>query len=381
VATTSYPLIQRSSSGIFVRRLNHALSKSFDIETVCPDSSFPHSGGAYGLRYAPKRLQVLFHEPGGLPVAIKTKPFLLAFLPFFAVSLFAFSVIRFFRVDAVIAHWSLSGFVLGLVNSMFRKPMITVFHGSDANNIDKSKLNRLFAYVSIRFSSRVVGVSQAIVDDLADAFPRYSHKAVLIPNGVDEALLSVSPTKESFTVDVLTIANLNPLKGVGDLIEAFAQIEPDLGARLSIVGDGPERELLIDKAQNLGISNIVFFKGMVPPIQIEEQFARSAIFVLASYAEGRPSVILEAMASQTPVVASSLSGIIELITDNRNGLLFQPGDIQTLSQKIRSLIVDKAKRERLAASGRKTIIEARLTWRHTAEKYKTIFYDLGVVFD
>jgi len=159
------------------------------------------------------------------------------------------------------------------------------------------------------------------------------------------------------------------------LIGALA--EPGLEqARLTIVGDGPQRQALKRQAESLGLKERVVFAGLAAPEAIPGLLAEANAFVLASVFEGRPNVVLEAMAAGLPVVASRIDGVTELVEDNVTGLLFEAGDLAGLAKRLRRLAEDEALRRRLGAAGRQSIVDRGLTWERTAEAYLRLFRDV-----
>ena len=100
------------------------------------------------------------------------------------------------------------------------------------------------------------------------------------------------------------------------------------------------------------------------------------VFVLASHSEGRPNVILEAMAAALPVVASDIPGVNELVEHGHTGLLFRPGVIEELTQHLLALARDAMLRDRLGRAGRGSILQRQLRWRATAEQYDRLYTTL-----
>ena len=99
---------------------------------------------------------------------------------------------------------------------------------------------------------------------------------------------------------------------------------------------------------------------------------RADALVLASYQEGRPNVVLEAMAARLPVIASDIPGTTELVSHNETGLLFQPGDVEGLAAQIDSLRDDLALRSRLGEAGRAFVVENELNWT-TGQRYARLY--------
>jgi colanic acid/amylovoran biosynthesis glycosyltransferase len=151
---------------------------------------------------------------------------------------------------------------------------------------------------------------------------------------------------------IISVGRLSAEKGQAGLLEAFAAVAGDHGGvELVLIGDGPERELLQSRAAALGIGDMVTFAGRCGEMETIEQIARSDILVLSSFMEGLPIVLMEAMAVGTPVIASRVAGIPELVEDGKSGLLFTPSDWDALADCIRRLLENDALRAKLARAG------------------------------
>jgi glycosyltransferase involved in cell wall biosynthesis len=151
---------------------------------------------------------------------------------------------------------------------------------------------------------------------------------------------------------VLFVGRLAAAKGLPILLEAVAKVE---GATLDIAGDGPDRSMLEEKARSLSLSDRVRFIGYQSQQQVLELLKRTDVFVLSSFAEGVPVVLMEAMAAGIPVVTTRIAGIPELVHDEHSGLLVSPGDTDAAANAIRRLLDDPDLRNRYAAAGREKI--------------------------
>ena len=123
----------------------------------------------------------------------------------------------------------------------------------------------------------------------------------------------------------------NGAKGYDLLLRALALL--DGRAHLEIVGDGPRRGEYEALARELGVEERVRFAGLRPKAELAERMRSSDLFVLASRFENNPCVVLEAMASGLPVVATRVGGLRELV-DERSGLLAEPSDPESLAKRI-----------------------------------------------
>lgn len=156
---------------------------------------------------------------------------------------------------------------------------------------------------------------------------------------------------------VLFIGRLDAVKGVPVLLEAFAALRatvPD--ARLTLVGDGPDRAGL--EAQAAGLGDAVRFTGYLTQQAVAAELDAHDVLVLPSFAEGVPMVLMEAMASRLPVVATRVGGVAELVEDGVSGFLVPPGDAASLAARLGDLLADPELCRRMGTAGR-TAVTAR----------------------
>jgi glycosyltransferase involved in cell wall biosynthesis len=147
---------------------------------------------------------------------------------------------------------------------------------------------------------------------------------------------------EPLTEEILYSGVLIPRKGIHHLINAFAHIAQEFPqSRLVLVGAAENRTYaasLQQQSRHLGLESRVDFVGSVSQLELAAQMHRSRVFVLPTYSEGLPRVVLEAMAVGIPVIASAVSGIPEIVQDGREGFLVEPGNEEALSARIRWLL-------------------------------------------
>lgn len=141
---------------------------------------------------------------------------------------------------------------------------------------------------------------------------------------------------------LLSVGRLAPEKNVDQTIEAFSLLPNQLKAHLVIVGNGTERERLEHLAENLGIKDKVTFTGFVPDEDMAAIYSLAHVFVTAGEAELQSLVTMEAMASGLPVIAIRAVALPELVHENENGFLFEPGDVTSFSSYIERLFTDDA---------------------------------------
>jgi glycosyltransferase involved in cell wall biosynthesis len=386
VVTTSYPLIPGSVSGVFVARLIESLPPSVFATVITPASHTTNAGCGMGrvaircFRYAPRRLQTLAHEPGGIPVALRTHTWAYLLLPGFLLAMLASCLRRGRSTDLIHANWAICGCVAGLAGKLLRVPVITTLRGDDVTRAQQSLTDRIILSLCLHWSHAVVTVSRSIETWIQQQYPHHTPKTCLIENGVEDVFLELPAGRDIAPGEprlrLLAVGSLIARKGVDQIIAALHRLPERGQTMLTIVGDGPEREHLLELARTLGLQRNVEFTGALTPSAIPREFARAHVFVLASHSEGRPNVILEAMAAALPVVASDIPGVNELVEHGHTGLLFRPGVIEELAQHLLALVRDATLRDRLGRAGRDFILQRQLRWRTTAAQYYRLYTTL-----
>ena len=172
---------------------------------------------------------------------------------------------------------------------------------------------------------------------------------------------------------ILFVGSLIPRKGVNFLIEAMAEIYEHWPAyQLLIVGEGEEEGKLRALTSKLNLEDHVHFLGNQSQAEVSQLMRESKLFVLPSVEEGQGVVLVEAMASGTPCVASAVGGIPDVIAGV--GCLVQPGSCADLSRGIGSLLVDDQLWQRYQNAGRKRVEEA-FSWDVLSESILKIYQE------
>jgi colanic acid/amylovoran biosynthesis glycosyltransferase len=151
---------------------------------------------------------------------------------------------------------------------------------------------------------------------------------------------------------LLFVGRVAAVKGLSVLLEAVAKLD---NVTLNVAGDGPDRALLEEKVRALNISSRVKFLGYQSQEQVRKLLEKADLFVMSSFAEGVPVVLMEAMAAGIPVVATRIAGIPELVHHGRSGLLVPPGDVSEMTVAVDRLLEDPDLRNQFAIAGRRDI--------------------------
>ncbi|MFQ4139091.1 glycosyltransferase family 4 protein [Nodosilinea sp. PGN35] len=197
-------------------------------------------------------------------------------------------------------------------------------------------------------------------------------KLKIVHCGVDPSLFE-TVTHQGPGKRLLYVGRLAAEKGLPVLLEALPELidlEPEL--ILTVVGDGADRALLEQQVSALGLQNHVRFLGYQSQSAVREHLKNTDIFVLPSFAEGIPVVLMEAMAAGVAVIATQVAGVSELVHSGINGYGVPPGDRQALSECISFLMKDADTRNRLGAAAR-TRVEQEFNVLTEVEKLYQLF--------
>jgi len=251
-------------------------------------------------------------------------------------------------------------------------PSVVKVHGSDLNVIARIPSVRAHLRALLPRATRLVAVSRALADELAALGVAREHIAV-VENGVDASLFHPRDRKEARAALGLPAAGrvavyvgrLVREKGLFELVDAMGSLPADL--TLVLVGDGVARGELEARAQPLGAR--VRFAGARPLDEVPRYLAAADLFVLPSWNEGTPNVLLEALACGRRVVATAVGGIPDVIASPALGELVPPKDAGALAAAIaRQAYADYAPSE-VAAVG------ARGGWAESARKLHDVLED------
>lgn len=155
---------------------------------------------------------------------------------------------------------------------------------------------------------------------------------------------------------LLYVGRLAAMKGLPLLFEALSQLKaryPEV--KLTVVGDGGEREEIKAIAQSLSLANQIDFVGYKSQAEVREYLQASDVFVLPSFAEGVPVVLMEAMAAGVPVLTTQIAGVPELVTHGNSGWLVPPGNVASLTEGLASLMDDADLRNRFGKAGQEKV--------------------------
>lgn len=185
------------------------------------------------------------------------------------------------------------------------------------------------------------------------------HKVIVLPLGVDTneyAPRPSPPRPPGAPFRLLSVGHLSPVKGFPLLIEAIHLLRAsNKNVELTLVGEGTVREELESLIRQLDLEEHVCLPGACNHDRVPEYLSQSDAFVMSSFLEGVPVVLMEAMAMGVPCVATRITGIPELIDPEIDGLLVVPGSAERLAEAIARLTDDRDLARRLGSAGREKV--------------------------
>ena len=250
------------------------------------------------------------------------------------------------RYDVLLATWAYpDGCASVLFAKTLGKPSVVKVHGSDVNVVAKTAVARRAMRAVLPRAEAMVTVSRPLGHEL-EQIGVPSEKIHLVPNGVDTQLFSPRDrdgARRELGVPkgrplILFVGRLEPQKGLGELLEAFAMVRakrPD--AILALIGDGVLRDEVQKKREAWG-GDALLAPGARPLAEVARWMTACDVFTLPSWNEGTPNVVLEALASGRPTVGSRVGGIPDVLADPKSGLLVPPKDARALADALGAAI-------------------------------------------
>jgi N-acetyl-alpha-D-glucosaminyl L-malate synthase BshA len=243
--------------------------------------------------------------------------------------------------------------------------IVTTLHGTDITLVGQHPSFHAITSFSILQSNGLTAVSDYLRDKTVSDFGVPEERIDVIPNFIDTDVwrpglepchrMKLAPNGEKI---VMHVSNFRAVKRVEDVVETFARLKVPQGARLIMVGDGPDRPRAAQRAAELGLKDQVMFLGK--HLAVEELLSCADLFLLPSETESFGLAALEAMACGTPVVASRTGGLPEVVEDGKCGFLLEIGDVEAMAEAGTRILTDDALQTRLARNGR-SIAESRFS--------------------
>ena len=383
VLTSTFPRWKDDDDPPFIFELCKRLKAHYQVHVLAPH--YPGTkteeilSGIYvkRFRYFINTLELLAYH-GGILSKLKHNPWQYSLLPFFFLGeLFALiRLIRRYRFHLIHAHWLIPQGLIAFLSCFLIKsspPLLCTSHGADLFGIQGTLLNKLKRFV-LSHSKAVTVVSRSMFDEVLKLYADLN-QIHIIPMGVDLKNRFVPPKTRASSESLLFVGRLVEKKGLRYLLDALPLIlERHPKICLRIAGDGPEKDNLKLRCDNLGISDHVHFLGAVKNDLLPELYSSSNVVVFPSVVagggdqEGFGLVLAEALGCECAVVATDLPALRDIIIDGKTGLVVSQKNIQQLAEKVILLLNDYELVRSLGREGRRFVLK-HFDWSIIERKY------------
>lgn len=257
-------------------------------------------------------------------------------------------------------------------------PIVTTLHGTDITLVGSHPFYKPAVTFSINKSDAVTAVSQSLKDDTLRLFD-IKNDIYVVPNFIDldkHNLNGFTDCQRGMMANddekiITHISNLRPVKRVQDVISIFYNIQKEMPAKLMFIGEGPEKEKVELRCQELGILDKVVFFGKSN--EIDKILCFSDLFLLPSQTESFGLAALEAMASGVPVISSNTGGVPEVNIHGESGFLSNVGDVKDMTKNALYILKDEARLKTFKANARKQSLKFDL--HAIVPQYEAIYED------
>jgi peptidoglycan/xylan/chitin deacetylase (PgdA/CDA1 family) len=231
----------------------------------------------------------------------------------------------------------------------------------------------------------IVAVSSAVKEQIVKTQGAKPSDFVVVYNGVDVSPNRDEPLKvesgiefEDESLNVCCLANVRPIKGQRDLIEAAGLVANEFpSVRFFLVGNHDvEKQYYADlqsRLTELGLDQVVTFTGELPPSQMVALLGSMDISVLSSLSEGMSNALLESMAAEKPVVATAVGGNPELVQHGKTGYLVPPRDPDSMAAALLKLLTEPELRREMGVNGR-TRVESEFSVARMVARYEDLLH-------
>lgn len=270
------------------------------------------------------------------------------------------------------------GIAAFLAKKLLKKPYVVWGRGSEVYLpwLFKNRISRLV----LRNADAVI----ALTEDMKTEMQKICNRdAYVIPNGIDlERFENLSRDEMRGKLQakageklVISVGRFRPEKGVRYLIEAMEIIrQKGQPVKLLLGGEGPEEENLKQLVEQLNLGSCINFIGQIPNEKVPQYMAAAHVFALSSLSEGFPNVVLEAMASGLPIVASKVGGLPEIIREGQNGFLVEPKNPEQIAERVLLFLNNDELTQRISRNNKQKVKE--YSWGSAVSRLERLYQSL-----
>ncbi len=287
--------------------------------------------------------------------------------------------------DVVHAHTWYADMAGLWIRTLYRIPLVVTLHSMEPLRPWKADqlgsgylLSTWIEMTAVEAADRVIAVSGQMREDILRHFAVDPARVVVIHNGIDPERFRRAARHDALDrygvrrPYVLFVGRITDQKGIFHLLEAAAKLPPDVQVVLcASAPDTPEIEARLRRAVEHH-PNVRWINSMVPVEEVVQLYSHAAVFACPSVYEPFGLINLEAMACETPVVASAVGGILEVVEDGTSGYLVPPGRPDDLAAALRRVLDDPVAARAMGQAGRRRV-EERFSWASVAARTEALY--------
>jgi glycogen synthase len=295
--------------------------------------------------------------------------------------------------DVVHAHTWYADMGALWISTLYRIPLVVTLHSMEplrpwkADQLGSGYLvSSWIEKTAVESAHRVIAVSHKMREDIVAHFDADPSRVVVIHNGIDPDQFRRTDRRDHLErlgvkpPYVLFVGRITDQKGIFHLLEAV----PRLPAGVQVVlcasaPDTPEIEQRLRRAV-AGRPGVLWINEMVPVEVVTQLYSHAAVFVCPSVYEPFGLINLEAMGCETPVVASAVGGILEVVEDGKTGLLVPPAQPEALAAALARVLASPTVAREMGRAGRRRV-EERFSWASVAERTEQVYADAIAEFN
>ena len=374
LVTREYPPHIYGGAGVVADQLSRALARRMAVEVRCFGPREPRSDGIALRGYTP------WERMGG-----KDGP---RFVPALETLSIGLAMAR-DEVDADVVHahtWYADMGALW-ISTLYRIPLVVTLHSMEplrpwkADQLGSGYLvSSWIEKTAVESAHRVIAVSHKMREDILEYFKADPARVVVIHNGIDPDQFRRTTDRDALdrlgvrAPYVLFVGRITDQKGIFHLLEAARALPAGVQVVLcASAPDTPEIEERLRRAV-AGQPNVKWINEMVPVPVVTQLYSHAAVFCCPSVYEPFGLINLEAMACETPVVASGVGGILEVVEDGKTGLLVPPAQPAALAEALTRVLGNPDRARDMGKAGRRRV-EEKFAWASVAERTQQVYAD------
>jgi glycogen synthase len=374
LVTREYPPHIYGGAGVVADQLSRALARRMAVEVRCFGPREPRSDGIALRGYTP------WERMGG-----KDGP---RFVPALETLSIGLAMAR-DEVDADVVHahtWYADMGALW-ISTLYRIPLVVTLHSMEplrpwkADQLGSGYLvSSWIEKTAVESAHRVIAVSHKMREDILEYFKADPARVVVIHNGIDPDQFRRTTDRDALdrlgvrAPYVLFVGRITDQKGIFHLLEAARALPAGVQVVLcASAPDTPEIEERLRRAV-AGQPNVKWINEMVPVPVVTQLYSHAAVFCCPSVYEPFGLINLEAMACETPVVASGVGGILEVVEHGKTGLLVPPAQPAALAEALTRVLGNRDRARDMGKAGRRRV-EEKFAWASVAERTEQVYAD------